>query len=205
MTGRASGRPATRRTKGTAHERHWARVRAVAAYQRIGWLARKRDRLRDSLAENHSPKANARAEQLRSRVLQKHDSPAWPTTAGRRRTGRAASSDAQPLPALHAHDVFTGVMQLMGLERVVRVGGVDGAHIQPLAASPLATTAANPNLFIVVAVLGVPSRANHHSGVDRGEQRANVGALVRLVSEVRGNEADGPTHSAGHFGFGRQI
>ena len=44
--------------------------------------------------------------------------------------------------------MFTGVMQLMGLERVVRVGGVDGAHIQPLAASPLATTAANPNLFM---------------------------------------------------------
>src|SRR6188472_1339754 len=52
--------------------------------------------------------------------------------AGRRRTEPGASSDAKPIPALHAHDVFTGVMQLMGLERVVCVGGVDSAYIEPL-------------------------------------------------------------------------
>jgi hypothetical protein len=28
-------------------------------------------------------------------------------------------------------------MQLMGLERIVRVGGIDVAHIQPLAEPPL--------------------------------------------------------------------
>ena len=39
----------------------------------------------------------------------------------------------RPIPALHAHDAFTWVMQLMGLERVVRVGGADGAHFQPFA------------------------------------------------------------------------
>jgi hypothetical protein len=56
-------------------------------------------------------------------------------TAGRRRTGRAASSHTKPIPALHAHDVVTRVMQLMGLKRIVRVGGIDVAHIQPRASA----------------------------------------------------------------------
>jgi hypothetical protein len=51
----------------------------------------------------------------------------------RRRTGRAVSSKSEPIPGQHAPDVFTRVMQLMGLERIVRVGGVDVAPIQPLA------------------------------------------------------------------------
>ena len=53
--------------------------------------------------------------------------------AGRRRTEPGASSDAQPIPALHAHDMFTWVMQRMGLERVVRIGGIDLAQVPPLA------------------------------------------------------------------------
>src|SRR4029079_837139 len=60
-----------------------------------------------------------------------------PTNPISSRLGSAARETARSArrhsPALHAHDAFPWVMQLMGLERVVRVSGADGAHFQPFA------------------------------------------------------------------------
>ena len=57
----------------------------------------------------------------------------WDTTAHPRLQDWLTFRLGKDYPALHAHDVFTGVMQRMGVERVVRVGGIDVAHIEPLA------------------------------------------------------------------------
>ena len=67
-----------------------------------------------------------------AKIHQKY-APTKPTKSTTPTNWASSSSDAKPIPALHAQDAFTGVMQRMSLKRVVRVGGMDVAHIEPLA------------------------------------------------------------------------
>ena len=67
-----------------------------------------------------------------AKIHQKY-APTKPTKSTTPTNWASSSSDAKPIPALHAQDAFTGVMQRMSLKRVVRVGGIDVAHIPPLA------------------------------------------------------------------------